>query len=72
MKNINSLDAKNMKGRETESIDMSLKQLGTDYIDLLLLHTPFAGLGELKASLAPNFFKWRYGKNKHNVGRSYK
>ena len=56
----------NVKLGEAESIDLCLKQLETDYIDLLLIHSPFTGAGEFKAALTPHFFAWG-----HEVGRDF-
>lgn len=42
-------NANNLKGQETESIDLSLKQLGLDYVDLLLIHNPCASKEEYNA-----------------------
>ena len=51
-------NANNIKGGETQSLDMSLKQLGTDYVDLLLIHTPFTGPEEFRSAFTPHFFEW--------------
>ena len=37
---------------------MSLKELGTDYVDLLLIHNPLCGPYEFKSSFTPHFFEW--------------
>ena len=46
----------NCKGDEAASIDLSLKQLGVDYIDLLLVHNPIVTDPEYKAACVPHMF----------------
>jgi diketogulonate reductase-like aldo/keto reductase len=58
----------NVKLDEAASIDLALKQLGTDYIDLLLIHSPFVGPGEFKAALTPHFFAWGHEQGRDFVG----
>ena len=40
----------------------------TDYVDLLLIHTPFTGPGEFKAALTPHFFEWGHEQGRDFVG----
>ena len=47
----------NLKGEETASIDLSLKQLGLEYVDLLLLHSPLVSVGEYNAACCPWYFE---------------
>ena len=58
----------NVKGGETESLDNSLKLLGTDHVDVLLIHSPFTGPGEFKAALTPHFFEWGHEQGRDFVG----
>lgn len=58
----------NVKLQEEESLDLCLKQLGTDYIDLLLIHSPYVGPGEFKAGLTPHFFAWGHEQGRDFVG----
>eukprot|EP00812_Abedinium_dasypus_P008731 NODE_2470_length_929_cov_88.311213.p2 GENE.NODE_2470_length_929_cov_88.311213~~NODE_2470_length_929_cov_88.311213.p2 ORF type:complete len:254 (-),score=83.07 NODE_2470_length_929_cov_88.311213:86-847(-) len=39
------------------SIDLCLKQLGLDYVDLMLVHTPCTHPAEFKAACMPHFFE---------------
>ena len=50
-------DSNNMKGGEGESIDLSLKQLGLEYVDLLLIHNPTASVPEYNTATCPHFFE---------------
>ena len=50
----------NDKGGEEASIDLTLKQLGVDYVDLLLIHTPAASKEEYGAAALPHFFELFY------------
>ena len=50
-------NANNVKGNETESIDLCLKQLGLDYVDLLLIHNPTTSVPEYNAASSPHFFE---------------
>ena len=47
----------NDKGGEEASIDLTLKQLGVDYLDLLLIHNPAASKEEYSAAAHPHFFE---------------
>jgi diketogulonate reductase-like aldo/keto reductase len=47
----------NLKGEETRSIDLCLKQLGLDYVDLLLLHNPCVSAPEYNALVCPFYFE---------------
>ena len=47
----------NVKGRETESIDLCLKQLSLEYVDLVLLHNPIVSVPEYRAASSPHFFE---------------
>ena len=51
-------NANNIKGNEEESINLSLKQLQLDYVDLLLIHNPIAGRDEYRAACIPHFFEF--------------
>jgi diketogulonate reductase-like aldo/keto reductase len=46
----------NCKGGEAASIDLCLKQLGVDYVDLLLIHNPVVSDPEYKAASTPHMF----------------
>ena len=50
-------NSNNVKGEETESIDICLKQLGLEYVDLLLVHNPITSVPEYKAGSCPHFFE---------------
>lgn len=58
----------NVKLQEEKSLDLCLKQLETDYVDLLLIHSPFTGPGEFKAALTPHFFAWGHEQGRDFVG----
>ena len=47
----------NDKGGEEASINLTLKQLGVDYVDLLLIHNPAASKEEYSAAAVPQFFE---------------
>lgn len=47
----------NLKGRELESIDICLKELQQDYIDLMLIHNPCTSKEELSAAMMPHYFE---------------
>lgn len=48
----------NLKGQEDLSIDLSLQQMGLDYIDLMLIHNPCASPAEYNAATLPHFFEY--------------
>lgn len=48
----------NIKGQEDASIDLSLQQLGLDYVDLMLIHNPCASPTEYNAATLPHFFEY--------------
>jgi len=50
-------NANNVKGNEAESIDLCLQLLGTNYIDLLLIHNPTTQVPEYNAATLPHFFE---------------
>ena len=50
-------DSNNMKGGESESIELSLKQLGLEYVDLLLIHNPTTSVPEYNTATCPHFFE---------------
>ena len=47
----------NVKGQETESIELCLKQLSLEYVDLVLLHNPIVSVPEYRAASSPHFFE---------------
>lgn len=47
----------NIKGQEAASIDLCLKQLKVDHVDLMLLHNGITHVEEYRASCAPHFFE---------------
>jgi diketogulonate reductase-like aldo/keto reductase len=47
----------NEKGGEEASIDLCLKELGVDYVDLLLIHNPVSSDLEYKAAFAAHYFE---------------
>jgi diketogulonate reductase-like aldo/keto reductase len=47
----------NEKGGEEASIDTVLKELGVDYVDLLLIHNPVSSDLEFKAAFSVHFFE---------------
>lgn len=50
-------DDNNVKGEEAASIELSLKQLGLEQVDLFLVHNPCAGRSEYNAAGFPHFFE---------------
>jgi len=48
----------NLKGEESHSIDLSLKQLGVDSIDLILIHNPAASREEYYSAFVPHYFEY--------------
>ena len=48
----------NIKGQETDSIDMCLNQLNVKYVDLLLLHNPLVSVPEFNAASCPFHFEF--------------
>ena len=50
-------NSENMKGGETESIDLCLKRLGLEYVDLLLIHNPTVSVPEYNTATCPHFFE---------------
>jgi diketogulonate reductase-like aldo/keto reductase len=56
----------NQKGGEEASIDLCLKLLGVDYVDLLLVHNPVISDIEYKAAFSPHMFElfnhWKHPK----------
>ena len=50
-------NANNEKGGEEASIDLCLEQLGVDYIDLMLVHSPVCTVPEYKPASMPHFFE---------------
>lgn len=50
-------NANNEKDGEEASIDLCLEQLGVDYIDLLLVHSPVCTVPEYKVASMPHFFE---------------
>lgn len=48
----------NVKGHEGESLDLCLQQLGTEYVDLLLLHNPCTSAVEYGSATLPHFFEY--------------
>ena len=57
--------ADNVKGDEMASIEKSLKQLGVDYIDTMLIHTPVTSPPEFKAGFTPHFFEFGHDANQY-------
>ena len=55
--------ADNVKGDEMASIEKSLKQLGVDYIDTMLIHTPVTSPPEFRAGFTPHFFEFGHDAN---------
>ena len=51
-------NSNNTKGRETESIDICLKELELEYVDLLLLHNPIVSVPEYNAASCPFHFEF--------------
>lgn len=47
----------NEKGGEEASIDLCLKELGVDYVDLLLIHNPVCSDLEYKAAFCVHMFE---------------
>ena len=47
----------NIKGQETDSINMCLNQLNVKYVDLLLLHNPLVSVTEFNAASCPFHFE---------------
>ena len=60
-------NSNNIKGGEAASLELSLKELETDYVDLLLIHSPHCGPYEFKAAFTPHFFAWGHGVGKTEV-----
>jgi diketogulonate reductase-like aldo/keto reductase len=50
-------DENNLKGKEAESVDLCLKQLNVNHVDLMLLHNGIASVPEYNASMAPHMFE---------------
>lgn len=50
--------ADNVKGSERESIELCLKQLKMEYVDLMLLHNPCTTAIEYNAATLPHFFEY--------------
>lgn len=50
-------NANNVKGEEPASIDLTLKQLQMDYVDLLLIHNPCTEKAEYMCSFSPHWFE---------------
>ena len=50
-------NSNNVKGEELASIDLCLQQLGLDYVDLVLVHSPIVSVPEYKAAACPHFFE---------------
>jgi len=50
-------NANNVKGGEAASIDLCLRQLGLEQVDLLLLHNPATNVAEYTAASLPHFFE---------------
>lgn len=48
----------NVKGKEIEAIELSLKELGVDYLDLCLIHVPATSALELSASFFPHLYHY--------------
>jgi len=46
----------NVKGQEIAALEHSLKELGTDYADLCLIHTPFTSPLEMYAAWIPSWY----------------
>lgn len=46
----------NVKGKEIEAIELSLKELGVQYLDLCLIHVPATSALELSASFFPHLY----------------
>ena len=49
--------ADNVKGDEAASIELSLKQLQVDFVDLMLIHNPCTTREEYNFATAPHFFE---------------
>eukprot|EP00928_Gymnodinium_smaydae_P040489 TRINITY_DN27455_c0_g2_i1.p1 TRINITY_DN27455_c0_g2~~TRINITY_DN27455_c0_g2_i1.p1 ORF type:complete len:367 (+),score=36.17 TRINITY_DN27455_c0_g2_i1:56-1156(+) len=49
----------NKKGKAAvpQAVDLCLKKLGLEYVDLLLIHNPCTDVAEYQASCAPHFFE---------------
>jgi len=56
-------DPVNTKGNETACVDLCLKQLGLDYVDLLYVHNPTVSKEEYGAACLPHFFELFQHKN---------
>jgi diketogulonate reductase-like aldo/keto reductase len=50
-------DENNLKGQEAASVDLCLKQLKVDHVDLMLLHNGISSVPEYTASMAPHMFE---------------
>eukprot|EP01048_Picozoa_sp_COSAG05_P001527 COSAG05_NODE_52_length_23775_cov_49.471110_2_plen_323_part_00 len=52
-----SVGKNNEKGGEAASVDLALKQLGMDSVDLLLIHNPASSRPEYNAACMPHFYE---------------
>lgn len=48
----------NIKGNEEMGIDYNLEQLGLEYVDCLLVHSPICSNNEFSTACLPHFFEW--------------
>ncbi|CAJ1359072.1 unnamed protein product, partial [Effrenium voratum] len=46
----------NQKGKEVQAVELSLKELGVEYLDLCLIHSPATSALELTASFWPHLY----------------